>query len=119
MWINVFEKEVKKLAEELGNEEIARLYLSAESITFSKDGQDRTVIPSEYITDTFKGQEIYVISVQGKTPEENYIDIYPRVVYDKMMDEVLQKTTYFTSSGLKGEIKKLKGEGDEKGRGKA
>lgn len=113
-----FEKMVEELAGEIGSEEVARTVLSAESKEFRSDNQDRTVIPQEYLTGELVEQEVYIITVKGKTKEDNYIEIFPKTVYDNLINDVIKDTNFLKYFGLKGKLKELKGEGNEEGRRK-
>ncbi len=113
-----FDEMVSDLAAEIGSKEIARMVLEAESMDFSLDGQGRIVLPKENLTGPLEEKECYVVAVKGKTPEENYLEIFPKTVLDDLLNQYFVGTTFLSQSGIKGELNKLKGEDDEKGRGK-
>lgn len=113
---NKFEEMISELAAELGSEELARLVLSGESIALELDSQGRLQIPKDYLTGVFEEKDCYIISVQGKTKKENYIEIFPKTVYEQLVDEFVVKTSFCENSGIKGRMKSLKGERNEERR---
>ena len=113
-----FEKLVSELGAEIGSEEVARTVLEGESMELRVDNQGRTVIPQEYLVGDLAEREVYIISVKGKTEEDNYLDIFPKKVYDKIIEDFFKGTTFLAQSGLKGKIKEIKGNEYEEGRRK-
>ena len=111
-----FEQMIEDLAEELGSEDLARLVLSGESIEFELDKQGRFQMPKDYLQGALEEKECYVISVKGKTKEDNYVEIFPKSIYEKLIEEFVEKTSFVENAGLKGQMNKLKGEVDEERR---
>ncbi len=111
-----FEQMIEDLASELGSEDLARLVLSGESVDFELDKQGRFQMPKDYLQGAFEEKECYVISVQGKTKAENYVEIFPKSIYEKLIEEFVENTSFGENTGLKGQMNKLKGEVDEERR---
>ena len=80
------------------------------------DSLGRLQIPKDYLTGVFEEKDCYIISVQGKTKKENYIEIFPKTVYEQLVEEFVVKTSFCENSGLKGSMKSLKGERNEERR---
>lgn len=111
-----FEEMVQDLAQEIGSVELARLVLSGESVDFELDKQGRFQIPRDYLKGAFEERECYIISVKGAFKSDNYVEIFPKSIYEKIVEEFVEKTSFSENSGLKGQFSKLKGEGDEERR---
>lgn len=111
-----FEEMIDDLAKELGSEEVARLALSGESVDFELDSQGRLQIPKDYLQGSFEEKDCYIINVKGKSQKDNYIEIFPKTVYEQLIDTFLIKTSFTENSGLKGQMNKLKGDGNEERR---
>ena len=83
---------------------------------FLKSGIELSPFKLPLKAGVFEEKDCYIISVQGKTKKENYIEIFPKTVYEQLVDEFVVKTSFCENSGLKGRMKSLKGERNEERR---